>query len=398
MRAMAKRSVRDVAWAGKRALVRADLNVPLQDGAVADDTRIRAALPTLRYLLDGGASIVLMSHLGRPKGKVRPDLSLAPVARRLKELLERPVTLAPAVVGPEVQELASRLAPGEVLLLENLRFDPREEANDPDFARELAALADAFVADAFGAAHRAHASTVGVASHLPAVAGLLLEKEVAVLQEVLEDPRRPFVTVLGGSKVSDKIPVLQHLVGRADTVLLGGGMVFTFLQARGLEIGRSLLEEEHLELTRRLMEEAAERGTTMELPVDVVVAPDISDGDAARVVPVDGIPPDQMGLDIGPRTAAHYRDVIMGAGTVVWNGPMGVFEEDAFAAGTREVAAAMAETKAMTVIGGGDSAAAVARFGLADRMDHISTGGGASLEFLAGKRLPGIDIIPDREG
>lgn len=398
MRAMAKRSVRDVAWEGKRALVRADLNVPLQDGAVADDTRIRAALPTLRYLLDAGAAIVLMSHLGRPKGKVRPELSLAPVARRLEELLERPVTLAPAPVGPEVRELASRLAPGDVLLLENLRFDPREEANDPEFARELASLADGFVADAFGAAHRAHASTVGVASFLPAVAGLLLEKEVAVLQEVLENPRRPFVTVLGGSKVSDKIPVLQHLIGRADTVLLGGGMVFTFLRARGLEIGRSLLEEEHLDLTRRLMEEAEARGTVIELPVDVVVAPDIKAGDAARVVPVDAIPPDQMGLDIGPRTAARYREVIMAAATVVWNGPMGVFEEDAFAAGTREVAAAMAETKAMTVIGGGDSAAAVAKFGLADRMDHISTGGGASLEFLAGKRLPGIDIIPDREG
>jgi len=396
--AMAKRSVRDVAWEGKRALVRADLNVPLQDGAVADDTRIRAALPTLRYLLDAGAAIVLMSHLGRPKGKVRPELSLAPVARRLEELLERPVTLAPAPVGPEVRELASRLAPGDVLLLENLRFDPREEANDPEFARELASLADGFVADAFGAAHRAHASTVGVASFLPAVAGLLLEKEVAVLQEVLENPRRPFVTVLGGSKVSDKIPVLQHLIGRADTVLLGGGMVFTFLRARGLEIGRSLLEEEHLDLTRRLMEEAEARGTVIELPVDVVVAPDIKAGDAARVVPVDAIPPDQMGLDIGPRTAARYREVIMAAATVVWNGPMGVFEEDAFAAGTREVAAAMAETKAMTVIGGGDSAAAVAKFGLADRMDHISTGGGASLEFLAGKRLPGIDIIPDREG
>lgn len=394
---MAKLTVRDVDWRGKRALVRVDFNVPLNDGVITDDTRIRAALPTLRHMLDGGASLVLMSHLGRPKGQVRPELSLAPVARYLEEQLDRPVRLAPAPTGIEVEKMAQQLQPGDVLLLENVRFDPREEANDPAMAEELARLGDVFVTDAFGAAHRAHASTVGVARHLPTVAGLLVEKELEVLGRLLEDPEHPFVAVLGGSKVTDKIPIARHLSGRADVLLFGGGMAFTFLHARGVAVGRSLLDRERLETARELLEAAEKTNTRIELPTDVVVAREISADAEVRVVPVDAIGPDDMGLDIGPETRARYRDIILQAGTVMWNGPMGVFEVEPFAEGTRAVAQAMAETEGTTIIGGGDSAAAVVQFGFADAMDHISTGGAASLEFLSGNSLPGIEIIQDKE-
>lgn len=394
---MAKMTVRDVDWRGKRALVRVDFNVPLNDGVITDDTRIRAALPTLRYLLEQGASLVLMSHLGRPKGKVRPELSLAPVARHLAEQLGRPVQLAPGATGDEVESMARGLQPGDVLLLENVRFDPREEANDETMAQELARLGDVFVTDAFGAAHRAHASTVGVARFLPTVAGLLVERELDVLGRLLADPERPFVAVLGGSKVSDKIPIARHLSGRADVMLFGGGMAFTFLHARGVDVGRSLLDRERLETARELLEAAAKTNTRIELPVDVVVARELSADAETRVVPVDAIGPDDMGLDIGPETRARYRDIILQAGTIMWNGPMGVFELEPFAAGTRAVAEAMAQAQGTTIIGGGDSAAAVVQFGFADAMDHISTGGAASLEFLSGSSLPGIEIIQDKE-
>lgn len=394
---MAKMTVRDVDWRGKRALVRVDFNVPLNDGVITDDTRIRAALPTLRYLLEQGASLVLMSHLGRPKGKVRPELSLAPVARHLAEQLGLPVQLAPGATGDEVESMARGLQPGDVLLLENVRFDPREEANDETMAQELARLGDVFVTDAFGAAHRAHASTVGVARFLPTVAGLLVERELDVLGRLLADPERPFVAVLGGSKVSDKIPIARHLSGRADVMLFGGGMAFTFLHARGVDVGRSLLDRERLETARELLEAAAKTNTRIELPVDVVVARELSADAETRVVPVDAIGPDDMGLDIGPETRARYRDIILQAGTIMWNGPMGVFELEPFAAGTRAVAEAMAQAQGTTIIGGGDSAAAVVQFGFADAMDHISTGGAASLEFLSGSSLPGIEIIQDKE-
>ncbi len=392
---MAKRTIRDIDWRGKRALVRVDFNVPLDGDRIGDDTRIRAALPTIRALRDGGAAVVLMSHLGRPKGQVDTRYSLAPVARRLGELLGDEVPLLPDCVGPAIEAAARGLAPGRVVLLENLRFHPEEERNDAGFARQLAALGDVFVNDAFGAAHRAHASTEGVAHHLPAVAGLLLERELAALGRALGDPERPFVTILGGAKVSDKIGVIENLLGQVDALLIGGGMANTFLDARGEPIGRSLAEPDKADLARDLLRRAAERGVTLALPEDVVVAPELTAEAPRRTVGVAEVPDDAAIYDIGPRTVARYRELIGGARTIVWNGPMGVFEVAPFAEGTRAIAEAVAGSGAFTIVGGGDSVAAIEQAGLADRISHVSTGGGASLEFLEGRELPGVAALDD---
>jgi phosphoglycerate kinase len=399
MGAFDKATIRDLDAAGKRVLVRVDFNVPLgPDGEVADDTRIVASLPTIRYLLDKGAAVILMSHLGRPK-KPEPGSSLAPVARRLSRLLRAEVGLAPEVVGPEAERLARALAPGQVLLLENLRFDPREEANDPEFAAQLAGLGQAYVNDAFGSAHRAHASTVGVPSRLkPAVAGFLMKKELDALGSLLEAPARPFVAIVGGAKISGKIDVLEHLLSRIDCLLVGGGMMFTFVQARGGAIGRSLVEADRVETAARFLAQAKERG------VEVVVAPDcrVSDspkGGTLETVPSDRVPADKLGVDIGPESERLFRERVLAARTVLWNGPMGIFEVPEFAAGTLAVARALADaTKkgTKTVVGGGDSAAAVAQAGLSEQVTHVSTGGGASLEFLEGRELPGVAALDGR--
>jgi len=391
-----KKTIRDVDVRGKRVFVRVDFNVPLDDGRITDDRRIREALPTIAELRRQGARVILASHLGRPDGKVISGLRLDPVARRLGELLGAPVRKLPDCVGPEVARAVAEMRDGDVVLLENLRFHPEEEANDEQFARALASLADVYVNDAFGTAHRAHASTVGITRFLPAVAGLLMEKELVYLSRILEDPRRPFVAILGGKKVSDKIGVIRNLLTRADMLLIGGAMSYTFLRAKGLGVGASLCEEDKLDLARSLMDDAAGRRIAFRLPDDVVVADRFAEDAAYRVVAAGAIPQGWMGMDIGPQTAAAYADVIARAGTVMWNGPMGVFEFPAFAAGTRAVAEAMAGSKAVTVVGGGDSAAAVQQMGLADRMTHISTGGGASLEFLEGKELPGVAALLDR--
>jgi phosphoglycerate kinase len=396
---MAKQGLTDIDPRGKRVLARVDFNVPQDDtGRITDDRRIQASLPTIRYLLDHDAKVILVSHLGRPKG-VDPKWSLKPVAERLSELLGKPVPLAPDSVGPAVGAAVSGLRPGDVLLLENVRFHPEEEKNDPAFARQLAANADLFVNDAFGTAHRAHASTEGVTHFLPAVAGFLLQKELEVLGAALDNPRRPFAAILGGKKVSDKIGVIEHLLEKVDALLIGGGMAFTFLKAKGYEIGRSVLDEDGLDLARRVMERAQRPGPRLELPVDVVVAREFDANAESRVVPSDGIPAGWIGMDVGPQTLARFRDALSGAMTIIWNGPMGVFEMPRFAAGTLAVAEMLAERTAAgatTIIGGGDSAAAVEQMGLADRMSHISTGGGASLEFLEGKELPGVAALRDR--
>jgi 3-phosphoglycerate kinase len=394
---MDKRTVRDVDVAGRRVLVRVDFNVPLDEGGrVADDRRIRESLPTLRYLLEGGAAVVLMSHLGRPGGRVVDGLRMAPVGERLAQLLGRPVRVLPDCVGPEVEAAVAALRPGEVALLENLRFHPEEEANDPAFAAALARLGDLYVNDAFGTAHRAHASTVGVAAYLPAVAGLLMEKEIRYLSRLLENPDHPYVAVLGGKKVSDKIGVLANLLERVDSVLVGGGMAYTFLRACGHPVGRSVVEEDRVALARELMERAEARGVQLLLPEDVVVAPAPAPDAPRRVVSAREIPDGWMGLDIGPATARRFSEVVLGARLVVWNGPMGVFEVEPFAEGTRVVAEAVAQCPGTTVVGGGDTAAAVEQFGLLERFDHVSTGGGATLEFLEGKELPGIRVLQDR--
>jgi len=391
-----KKTIRDVDVRGKRVFVRVDFNVPLDDGQITDDRRIREALPTIVKLRRQGARVILASHLGRPDGKVMSGLRLDPVAVRLSELLGAPVRKLPDCVGPEVARAVAEMRDGDVVLLENLRFHPEEEANDEQFARALASVADVYVNDAFGTAHRAHASTVGITRFLPAVAGLLMEKELVYLSRILEDPRRPFVAILGGKKVSDKIGVIRNLLTRADMLLIGGAMSYTFLRAKGLRVGASLCEEDKLELARSLMDDAAGRRIAFRLPDDVMVADRFAEDAAHRVVAAAAIPQGWMGMDIGPQTAAAYADVIARAGTVMWNGPMGVFEFPAFAAGTRAVAEAMAGSKAVTIVGGGDSAAAVQQMGLADRMTHISTGGGASLEFLEGKELPGVAALLDR--
>lgn len=393
---MNKKTIRDVAVKGKRVLVRVDFNVPLDDGRITDDRRIREALPTITELRRQGARVILASHLGRPDGKVVESLRMDPVALRLGALLGAPVRKLPDCVGPEVARAVAEMRDGDVVLLENLRFHPEEEANDERFSRALASLADLFVNDAFGSAHRAHASTVGVTHFLPAVAGLLMEKELTYLSSALENPKRPFVAILGGKKVSDKIGVIRNLLTKADALLIGGAMSYTFLSAKGLSVGASLCEEDKRDFARSLMDDAAQRRLSFRLPDDVVVAERLAEDSPHRVVSVSAIPPGWMGLDIGPKTAEAFAAVIAGAGTVMWNGPMGVNEFPAFAAGTRAVAEAMARSKAVTIVGGGDSAAAVQQMGLADRMTHISTGGGASLEFLEGKQLPGVAALQDR--
>jgi phosphoglycerate kinase len=388
------RTVEAADTGGRRVLVRNDFNVPLDDGRVTDDLRVRAAVPTLRWLVEHRARVVCCSHLGRPKGGRDERYSLAPVVPVLAEQLGREVRFVDDVVGGAAQAAARELADGEVLLLQNLRFEPGETDNDPGFADRLASLAELYVDDAFGAAHRAHASVVGVAERLPAYAGYLLAREVRVLSRLLEDPDRPFVAVLGGSKVSDKLAVLDSLLGRVDSLVVGGGMCFTFLAAQGLEVGDSLFEKDQVDAVRRLAARAEREGKRLLLPTDVVVADDYAEDATSRIVPADGIEAGWRGLDIGPETAEAFAAEIARARTVFWNGPMGVFEWDEFAAGTRRVAEAVAASDAYTVVGGGDSAAAVAELGLADRIDHLSTGGGASLELLEGKTLPGVAAIP----
>ena len=380
--------------AGRRVLVRNDFNVPLEDGTVTDDLRIRAAVPTLRWLLDHGARVICCSHLGRPKGKRDPRYSLEPVRPVLAERLGVEVAFVDDVAGDQALQAAEALGDGQVLLLQNLRYEPGEEKNDPELADRLAALAELYVDDAFGAAHRAHASVVGVAERLPAYAGFLLAGEVKELSRLLEDPERPFTAVLGGSKVSDKLAVLDNLLGRVDSLVVGGGMCFTFLAAKGYEIGDSLFEPEQLEAVRQLLETASSQRKSVLLPTDVVVAREVSADAEARTVPADGIESGWKGLDIGPETAKRFAVAVSEARTVFWNGPMGVFELEPFAAGTKAVAEAVAAADGYTVVGGGDSAAALAQLGLADRVDHLSTGGGASLELLEGKTLPGVAAIP----
>ncbi len=396
--ALSKRSIEDLSQdelSGKRVLVRADFNVPLKDGRITDDTRIRATLPTLRYLLDRNAKVILTSHLGRPKGKT-PELTLAPVAERLTELLGREVTLAPDVVGESVKSLVLGMKPGELVLLENVRWYPEEEKNAPEFAQQLADLAEIYVNDAFGTAHRAHASTAGVAQYLPSVAGFLMHKEIAVMGKALEAPERPFVAIIGGSKVSSKIGVLQHLINKVDRLIIGGGMIFTFLEAQGLEVGKSLVETDKLDLARELMRAAKEKGVEFILPTDILVATGINALAAEATVSVNAMPADLMGVDVGPQTIERLKQALGDARTVIWNGPMGVFENPAFAEGTRAVAQVLAERTsqgAITIVGGGDSVAAVEGMGLADKFTHVSTGGGASLEFLEGLELPGVAAL-----
>ncbi len=388
-----KKTVKDLDFAGKRVLVRVDFNVPLDDGRVADDTRIQAALPTLAYLLDQGAALILCSHLGRPKGQVLPELSLRPVAEFLDKVVQAPVSFVEDCIGPKAESAAEALEPGQILVLENTRFHAGEKQNDPEMAKQLAALADVFVNDAFGTAHRAHASNVGVADYLPAVAGFLLEKEIRYLGQTIADPKRPFVAILGGAKVSDKIGVIRNLLGTADKILIGGGMANTFFKSQGYSIGDSLVEEDSLDVARELLKEA---GSTLRLPVDVVIA-DAFDAEAkSQVIGMGSIPAGWRILDVGPETIAGYSKVVAEAGTVVWNGPMGVFEFPHFARGTFELAKAVAESEADSIVGGGDSAAAIKQSGLAERVTHVSTGGGASLQMLEGKALPGLVALQDK--
>jgi phosphoglycerate kinase len=397
---MEKATVRDLDVRGKRALVRVDLNAP-QDasGAITDDTRLRASLPTIQYLLDQGAAVILMSHLGRPKGKVDPKYSLKPVAARLSELLGMPVPLAPDCVGPQVEAMARALQPGQVLLLENLRFHPEEEANDPGFARQLASLGEVYVNDAFGTAHRAHASTEGVAHDLPAVAGLLMEKELTFLGGALENPKRPFMAISGGAKVSDKIAVLDRLIEIADAVLIGGGMANTFFKARGLFMGDSLVEADKLEDARRLMAKAEAAGKPFILPVDVAVGEKFAADAEGTITTPDAVPEGWRILDVGPQTILAFGEALVDAKTVIWNGTLGVAEFPAFALGTRALIRLLVELTDLgvtTIVGGGDSAAAVEAMGAADKLSHVSTGGGASLEFLEGRELPGVAALRDR--
>ncbi len=393
-----KKTIRDIEVKGKKVIVRCDFNVPQKDGEITDDNRIRAALATVNYLKDHGAKVILMSHLGRPKGEPKMEYTLKPVAARLSELLGQEVKFqsCPTVVCDSVKKTAAELKEGEVMLLENVRFRKEETENGAEFAKELASLGDIFVQEAFGTAHRAHASTAGIADYLPAVSGFLIEKEVKFLGEALENPQRPFAAIMGGAKVGDKIPVIENLLKKVDTLIIGGGMAYTFFKAMGLDIGTSILDEENIELAGRLLEKAEEAGVKLLLPSDVVCAKEFSNDTETKIVERDEIPSDMMGLDIGPKTVEAYGKALKEAKTIVWNGPVGVFEMPNFAKGTKAIAEILAESDAVTVIGGGDSAAAAEQFGLADKMSHISTGGGASLEFLEGKVLPGIAVIEDK--
>ena len=391
-----KKTVEDIAVSGKRVLVRCDFNVPLKDGVITSDKRIVEALPTIKYLMSNGAKVILCSHMGKPKGEVVAKYSLAPVAARLTELLGTEVKLAPDTIGEETKAMAAALADGQALLLENTRFDKREEKNDPEFAKELASMADIFVNDAFGAAHRAHASTAGVAAYLPAVCGYLIQKEISVMGKALADPVRPFVAILGGAKVSDKIGVINNLIDKCDTLVVGGGMAYTFFKSLGHSVGTSLCENDKVELAKEMMDKAKAKGVNFLIPVDNVVGKAYDENTEFMTVNSDDIPDGWMGLDIGPKSQELFANAIKGAGTVVWNGPMGVSEWKNFAAGTESVAKAVAESGAISIIGGGDSAAAVEKLGYAEKMTHISTGGGASLEFLEGLELPGIACLLDK--
>lgn len=393
---MNKKSVRDVEVAGKRVFVRVDFNVPVEDGKITDDTRIRETLPTIKYLIENGAKVILASHMGRPKGQFVDSMRLTVAAERLSELLGKPVAKADEAVGEAVKAQIAELNEGDVLVLENVRFYPGEEKNDPELAKQFAELADLFVNDAFGAAHRAHASTEGIAHFLPAVSGLLMEKELSVLGKALSNPERPFTAIIGGSKVKDKIDVIDNLLNLADNVLIGGGLSYTFTKAQGYEIGKSLVDNDKIDAALGFIEKAKKLGKNFVLPVDVVVADKFGADANTKIVDVTEIPADWEGLDIGPKTREIYANIIKDSKLVVWNGPMGVFEIDIFAEGTKAVAQACATTEGYTVIGGGDSAAAAEKFQLADQMDHISTGGGASLEFMEGKALPGVEALNDK--
>ncbi|WP_240374447.1 phosphoglycerate kinase [Bacillus piscicola] len=395
---MNKRSMHDVDFAGKTVFVRVDFNVPMSDRKVTNDTRIRAALPTIEYLMEQGAKIILGTHLGRPKGKVVEELRLGPVATRLEELLKKKITKVDEVFGERVKQAVLQLNEGDILLLENFRFEPGEEKNDKELAKSIADLADYYINDAFGVAHRAHASTEGIAHYLPSAAGFLIEKELNVLGKALSDPGRPFTAIIGGAKVKDKIEVIDNLLEKVDHLIIGGGLAFTFVKAKGYEIGNSLLEEDKLETAKRFMKKAEEKGVQFHIPVDAVIADSFSSEANTKIVDINNILPGWQALDIGPKTIEEYNDVIRSSKLVIWNGPMGVFEIPAFANGTRGIGEALAaSTDTYSVIGGGDSAAAVEAFGLTEKMSHISTGGGASLEFMEGKDLPGIAVLDDKE-
>ena len=396
MTGLGKKTVEDIDVKGKTCLVRCDFNVPVKDGVITDDKRIREALKTIKYLKAQGAKQILCSHMGRPKGEVDMKYSLQPVQKRLRELLDCDVIMASDVIGPDAKAKAAALKDGDIMLLENLRFHKEEEKNDPDFAKELAGMAEIYVNDAFGTAHRAHASTAGVADYLPAVCGYLIQKEIEIMGTALENPKRPFVAILGGAKVSDKIGVIENLADKVDTLIIGGGMAYTFIKAKGGRIGASLCEDDKLELAVRLMEKAREKNVKFLLPADSVIGDEFKEGCKVRTADSDKIPDGWMGMDIGEKAVREYTRAIKGAGTVVWNGPMGVFEMPDFARGTKAIAKAVAESGAISIIGGGDSAAAVEQLGFADKMTHISTGGGASLEFLEGLELPGIAALNDK--
>ncbi len=396
MSALNKKTVEDINVSGKKVLVRCDFNVPLKDGEITSDKRIVASLPTIKYLIDHNAKVILCSHLGRPKGEFKPEFSLAPVAKRLSELLGREVKMAKDVVGESAQALAAELKDGDVMLLENVRFHAEETKNDPEFSKALASLAEIYVNDAFGSAHRAHSSTTGVADYLPAVCGYLIQKEIEFMGGALENPKRPLVAILGGAKVSDKIGVINNLLDKVDTLIVGGGMAYTFFVAKGYHVGTSLVEEDKVELAKDMMNKAAEKGVKFLLPIDNVVGKEFDADTEYQTINSDEFPEGWMGLDIGPKTRELFADAVKGSGTVIWNGPMGVSEWDHFANGTIAVATAVAESGAISIIGGGDSAAAVQKLGFADKMSHISTGGGASLEFLEGKELPGIAALNDK--
>lgn len=393
---MNKKTVRDLEVKGKKVFCRVDFNVPLDNGEITDDTRIKAALPTIEYLSKHGAIVILASHLGRPEGEVVEELRLDPVAERLSNLLGKNVIKTDAVYGKEVQEALTQANEGDIVLIENVRFEPGEKANDPELVEAFTKLADIYVNDAFGAAHRAHASTTGVARFLPAAAGFLMEKEINALGNALENPERPFTAIIGGAKVKDKINVIDNLLGKVDHLIVGGGLAYTFIKAQGYEIGKSLLEEDKLDLAKEFMQKAKDKGVDFVLPKDVIIADDFSESAETKTVPIDSIPSDWEALDIGGKTREKYAQIVASSKLIIWNGPMGVFEMEPFAGGTKAVAEALAHADGYTVIGGGDSAAAVEQFGLSEKMDHVSTGGGASLEFMEGKVLPGVDALDDK--